>query len=63
VYANAGLDVVESRYPYPFKAEPEEITTYVRGRGEDALNVASKTIDEKVKSPAYGVVQGIDQVC
>lgn len=61
-YANAGLDVVESRYPYPFKAKPEEITTYVRERGESAFNVANKTIDEKVKSPAYGVVQGIDQV-
>jgi hypothetical protein len=61
-YANAGLDVVESRYPYPFKAKPEEITTYVRERKESAVNAANKTIDEKVKSPAYGVVQGIDQV-
>jgi len=62
-YANAGLDVVESRYPYPFKAKPEEITTYVRERKESALTAANKTIDEKVKSPAYGVAQGIDQVC
>jgi hypothetical protein len=61
-YANAGLDVVESRYPYPFKAKPEEITTYVRESKESAFNAANKTIDEKVKSPAYGVVQGIDQV-
>jgi hypothetical protein len=61
-FANAGLDVVESRYPYPFKAKPEEITTYVRERRESAMSVANKTIDEKVKSPAYGVAQGIDQV-
>jgi hypothetical protein len=61
-FANAGLDVVESRYPYPFKAKPEEITTYVRERRESAFSVANKTIDEKVKSPAYGVAQGIDQV-
>jgi hypothetical protein len=60
-FANAGLDVVESRYPYPFKAKPEEITTYVRERRQSALDVTNKTIDEKVKSPAYGVVQGIDQ--
>jgi hypothetical protein len=61
-FANAGLDVVESRYPYPFKAKPEEISTYVWERRESALNAANKTIDEKVKTPAYGVVQGIDQV-
>lgn len=24
-FANAGLDAVESRYPYPFKAKPQEI--------------------------------------
>lgn len=57
-YANKGLDVVESRYPYPFKAKPEEITDYVRERRESV----NKTIDERVKSPAYGVAQGIDQV-
>jgi len=60
-----GLDAVESRYPYPFKAKPEEITTeittYVRERKESAISVASKTIDDKVKTPAYGVAQGIDQ--
>ena len=62
-FANAGLDVVESRYPYPFKAKPEEITTYVRESRASALSIANKAIDENVKSPAYGVVQGIDQVC
>lgn len=61
-YANAGLDAVESRYPYPFKAKPEEISEYVRERRQSASDIANKTIDERVKSPAYGVAQGIDQV-
>jgi len=60
--ANKGLDAVESRYPYPFKAKPEEITTYVRERRNSVISTANKTIDDKVKSPALGVAQGIDQV-
>jgi hypothetical protein len=28
-YANKSLDVIESRYSYPFKTKPEEITTCV----------------------------------
>lgn len=60
--ANKGLDAVESRYPYPFKAKPEEITSYVRERKDSVISTANKTIDDKVKSPAYGVAQGIDQV-
>jgi hypothetical protein len=50
-YANKAVDVVQSRYPYPFTAKPEEVAM-----------LASKTIDEKVKTPAYNVAQGIDQV-
>lgn len=72
-YANKAVDVVESRYPYPFKAKPEEVATliqerrqsaaeYVNARRADAVNVANKTIDDKVKTPAYNVAQGIDQV-
>ncbi|EGO03996.1 hypothetical protein SERLA73DRAFT_175713 [Serpula lacrymans var. lacrymans S7.3] len=60
-YANKGLDAVESRYPYPFKAKPEEMVNYVKERRESAMSAANKTIDERVKSPAYGVAQGIDQ--
>jgi hypothetical protein len=73
-YANKAVDVVESRYPYPFKAKPEEVASYVRDRRRSAseyvrerrasaVTVANKTIDEKVKSPAFNVAQGIDQVC
>jgi len=47
--ANKAVDVVESRYPYPFKAKPEEVTAF-----------ANKAIDEKVKTPALNVAEGID---
>ncbi|CAL1698832.1 unnamed protein product [Somion occarium] len=60
-YANKGLDVVESRYPYPFKTPTEDIINDLKGRSDSAKNVANKTIDERVKSPAYNVAQGIDQ--
>lgn len=73
-YANKAVDVVESRYPYPFHAKPEEVasyvkekrdsaTEYVREQRDTAVNVANKTIDDKVKTPALSVAQGIDQVC
>jgi hypothetical protein len=57
--ANSGLDAVENRYPYPFKAKPEEVAEYVRGQREQA----HKALDERVRSPAYNVAQGIDQAC
>ncbi|KAH9478236.1 hypothetical protein JR316_0008689 [Psilocybe cubensis] len=67
-YANKAVDAVESRYPYPFKAQPEEVATYVRERKESTTNYVServnhvnKAIDEKVKTPAYNVVHGIDR--
>lgn len=62
-YANKGLDVVESRYPYPFKTPTEDIVKDLRGRSDAAKEVANKTLDERVKNPAYNVAQGIDQVC
>ncbi|KAF5379015.1 hypothetical protein D9615_006050 [Tricholomella constricta] len=67
-YANKAVDAVESRYPYPFKAKPEEVATLVRERRKTAedyvtnsVNVANKTIDENIKTPAINVAQGIDQ--
>ncbi|KAG1729259.1 hypothetical protein EDB19DRAFT_2027776 [Suillus lakei] len=51
--ANKGLDVVESRYPYPFQAKPEDVASYVR-------ETAEKTFSN-VKSPAVGVAEGIDK--
>ncbi|KAF8633132.1 hypothetical protein AX17_004633 [Amanita inopinata Kibby_2008] len=67
-YANKAVDAVESRYPYPFKAKPEEVASLVRERRQSAahyvqgrMNEANKAIDEKIKAPAYTVAQGIDQ--
>ena len=61
-YANKAVDAVESRYPYPFKVQPEEVASYVRERKENTTNYVNKTIDEKVKAPAYSVVRDVDQV-
>lgn len=60
--ANYGLDVVESRYPYPFKTPTEDIFKDLKGRSDQAKDIANKTYDEKLKSPVLGVAQGIDQV-
>lgn len=61
-FANMGLDAVESRFPYPFKAKPEEVANFVRERGENIVSSANKTFDKTVKSPACGVAEGIDKV-
>lgn len=60
--ANMGLDAIESRYPYPFKTPTEEIIKDIKGQSDHAYDVANKAIDEKVKSPALSVAQGIDSV-
>ncbi|KAG2156885.1 uncharacterized protein EDB93DRAFT_1079038 [Suillus bovinus] len=51
--ANKGLDAVQSRYPYPFQAKPEEVASYV-------CATAGNTF-ENVKSPAVSVAEGIDK--
>jgi len=53
-FANKGLDAVESRFPYPFNAKPEEVANYVREKGENLVS--------SVKTPACGVAEGIDKV-
>ena len=69
-YANKAVDALESRYPYPFKAKPEDVAEFVRERKETAtqyvsgrLGEANKTIDEKVRNPAIHAAQDLDQVC
>ncbi|KAF9459671.1 hypothetical protein BDZ94DRAFT_1267751 [Collybia nuda] len=59
--ANYAVDVVEQKYPYPFKAKPEEVASLVRESRQSASDYAHRTIDEKVKTPAYTVAQGIDE--
>ncbi|KAF7356406.1 hypothetical protein MVEN_00973200 [Mycena venus] len=56
-YANMACDVVESRFPYPFKAKPEEVADYY----EQSRLQASKTIDEKVKTPAFTAACEVDK--
>ena len=34
----------------------------LKGRSDAAKDVATKTIDEKVRTPALNIAQGIDQV-
>jgi hypothetical protein len=60
-YANKVMDAVESRYPYPFHAKPEEVADYLRQQRENVYTTTNKTLDEKVKSPAYQMASGIDQ--
>ena len=61
-YANKAVDVVEARYPYPFKTPTEEMRNHFRRNSEHAVDLANKAIDERVKSPAYEFGKGIDQV-
>jgi hypothetical protein len=62
-FANKGLDVVESRYPYFLTVQSEDILKALKERSDYARDVANKTIDERVRTPAYSAAQGIDQVC
>lgn len=62
-YANKGLDVIEQKYPYPFKVKPEEVASYVRERRDSVVSSANERFDKSVKSPAVGVAEGIDKVC
>ncbi len=60
--ANMAVDAVESRYPYPFKAQPEEVVSYVRERKNSTISGVNKAIDNRVMTPALNVAQDIDQV-
>jgi hypothetical protein len=61
-FALKGLDAVESRYPYAFTVQSEDILKAFKEHSEYARDVANKTIDERVRTPAYSAAQGIDQV-
>ena len=61
-YANKGLDVIEEKYPYPFKVKPEEVAEYVREQRDSVVSTANERFDKNVKTPAVGVAEGIDKV-
>jgi len=56
--ANKAVDVVEARYPYPFKAQPEDVASYVRERKDSTISGVNKAI----KTPALSVAQTVDHV-
>ncbi|KAH7345145.1 hypothetical protein B0J17DRAFT_638565 [Rhizoctonia solani] len=66
-YANKGLDVLESRWPYPFHVTTEEVVGTLR-QGPDAAydlaatyaNAATKVYEDRVKTPAYVLVSKVD---
>lgn len=60
--ANKSLDAVESYIPTPFSITSEDIRKEVRQRREHAYNTANKTLDDRVRTPAYSAAQAIDQV-
>jgi hypothetical protein len=59
-YANKGLDTIQSRFPYPFETTPDQVYNDLKKAPEDARNVAYKTIDERITTPAYGIAKGVD---
>jgi len=61
-FANKAVDVVESRYPYPFHIQPKEVATYVIERKDNTINGVGKVIGDNVTTPAINVAQGIDNV-
>jgi len=61
-YANKGLDTIQSRFPYPFETSADKVYNDLKKAPEDARNVAYKTIDERITTPAYGIAKGVDSV-
>ncbi|KAH0581338.1 hypothetical protein H2248_012430 [Termitomyces sp. 'cryptogamus'] len=66
--ANKACDAVESRYPYPFKAKPEEVATAIQEQKQhasDFLNGAysdvNKKIDTNIRTPAINAATSIDK--
>jgi len=58
---------MESRCPYPFKAQPEEVAALARQSQQNTtayvherVNNMNKAIDERVRTPALNVAQDID---
>jgi hypothetical protein len=60
--ANKAVDAVESRYPYPFKVTPEDVVGFVTERKQNAVDGVNKTLDERIKNPAFNAAHGLDQV-
>ncbi|TDL22684.1 hypothetical protein BD410DRAFT_897934, partial [Rickenella mellea] len=59
--ANQVVDAVENRYPYPFKTPMDDMVSDLKNSTHHAYVVANETLDQRVRSPAYGLAEGIDQ--
>ncbi|KAG6816316.1 hypothetical protein H0H87_007002 [Tephrocybe sp. NHM501043] len=59
--ANNAVDAVESRYPYPFQAKPEEVVSLIQEGAATYYNETTKKIDDNIKTPAINVAAGLDK--
>ncbi|KAG6865233.1 hypothetical protein C0991_004291 [Blastosporella zonata] len=67
-YANKAVDVVQSRYPYPFTAKPEDVASLIQERRQNAAdlvtgyyNETGKKIDDNIRTPAINVATDLDK--
>ena len=61
-YVAKGLDAVEAKIPSLFHLTPEMVYNDLKWAPEQAKEAASKTINEKIKAPAYCLAAAADQV-
>ncbi|KAG6829110.1 hypothetical protein H0H92_005652 [Tricholoma furcatifolium] len=61
VYANKAVDVVESRYPYPFQAKPEEVASLVQEKRQNATDYVTDKFDANIRNPAINAATVIDK--
>lgn len=59
-YATKALDKIHAKFPYPFESSPETVYADLKRAPEEARNVAYKTIDQRITTPAYGLAKGVD---
>jgi hypothetical protein len=66
--ANKGLDLAESKFPYPFHVQTEELVGDIKTSTDHAYKTfddnvrtpAYKAFDDRVKTPAYGLATKAD---
>ncbi|KDQ09146.1 hypothetical protein BOTBODRAFT_165185 [Botryobasidium botryosum FD-172 SS1] len=54
--ANMGLDAVQSRYPYSFEVQTDDVLSGFKAQGEAYQNA----FDSRVKAPAFELVERVD---
>jgi hypothetical protein len=68
-YAVKTLDVAQEKFPVVFTTKPEDVVSFVQGHRKNASDyvngqrdTVSRVLGERVTSPAYAVVEVVDQV-